>query len=165
MGLKALPRAGWVRAGVQQPESVAAHSWGVGWLVLVLCPEGVNRERALAMAVVHDLPEIIAGDITPHDGVSGEDKHAREASALAMLTGDLPAGDEVRTLWNEYEAGATPEARFVKACDKLDMALQASVYAADQGVDTAEFVTSALEKLPEGLLSDLAGQGFHSRPF
>ena len=45
LALKELPRAGWVRERVQQPESVAAHSWGVAWLVLVLCPEHINREQ------------------------------------------------------------------------------------------------------------------------
>ena len=38
LGLKALDRTGWVRRGVQSAESVAAHSWGVAWLVLALCP-------------------------------------------------------------------------------------------------------------------------------
>ena len=69
LALKALPRAGWVRAGVRHPESVAAHSWGVAWLVLVLCPPALDRGRALAIAVAHDLPEVTVGDITPHDGV------------------------------------------------------------------------------------------------
>ncbi|MFT5458801.1 MAG: putative hydrolase of HD superfamily, partial [Myxococcota bacterium] len=58
MALKALRRAGWVRAGVTSPESVAAHSWGVAWLVLVLLPRELNRERALTYALLHDLPEV-----------------------------------------------------------------------------------------------------------
>ena len=67
LGLKALPRTGWERKGVPAPESVAAHSWGVSWLVLVLLPPSLDLRRALTYAVLHDLPEVRAGDWTPHD--------------------------------------------------------------------------------------------------
>lgn len=30
------------------------------------------------MALAHDLAEAVVGDITPHDGVSREEKHRRE---------------------------------------------------------------------------------------
>ena len=156
LALKDLPRAGWVRAGVEQPESVAAHSWGVAWLVLVLCPEGVDRGRALAIAVAHDLAEVRCGDITPHDGVPADEKSAREETAMEGLAADLPNGAELLELWREYENGTTPEGRFVKACDKLDMALQAQSYSAEQGLDLEEFVESALGRLPEGVLRELA---------
>ncbi len=156
LALKDLPRAGWVRAGVDQPESVAAHSWGVAWLVLVLCPEGVDRGRALAIAVAHDLAEVRCGDITPHDGVPAAEKQAREQTAMEALAADLPNGDEILALWREYEDGDTAEGRFVKACDKLDMALQAQSYSAAQGLDLEEFVESALGRLGEGVLKELA---------
>jgi putative hydrolase of HD superfamily len=133
LALKALPRAGWLRAGVQKPESVAAHSWGVAWLVANLCPAELNREKALMIALVHDLAEVRVGDITPH-------------------VQPMPNATELRQAFADY--GSTPEGRFVKACDKLDMALQAHVYAAD-GVDTDEFIASALGRL-QGQLADLA---------
>jgi len=153
LALKALPRAGWIRAGVAQPESVAAHAWGVSWLVLVLCPDGVDRGRALAIAVAHDIAEVRCGDITPHDGVSAEEKQAKEEAAMEGLASGLPQGSDVVDLWREYEAGESAEARFVKACDKLDMALQAQRYSAEQGLDLTEFIDSALSKLGD---SDLA---------
>jgi putative hydrolase of HD superfamily len=154
--LKEVARAGWVRVGVAQPESVAAHSWGVAWLVMVLCPDGLDRGRALEIALVHDLPEVRAGDITPHDGVSAEEKAGLERDGLRGIVDGLPRASVVTERWLEYERAQSAEARFVKACDKLDMALQAARYAA-QGEDTREFVDSALKKLPEGLLRDLAG--------
>lgn len=144
--LKDVPREGWRRVGVAKPESVAAHSWGVAWLVLLLCPSELDRERAMAMALVHDLAEARVGDITPHDGVTAEDKSRREREALVELLGPLPHRDDLIALWEAYEAGADPEAQLVKACDKLDMALQAQRYAAE-GVDTAEFIASALKRL------------------
>lgn len=156
LALKDLPRAGWLRVGVERPESVAAHSWGVAWLVLALCPPGLDRGRALAIAVVHDLAEVRVGDITPHDGIDRAEKARREAAAFDALVAALPGAADLQGLRAEYEATSSPEGRFVKACDKLDMALQAAVYA-DGGAPTAEFVESALSKLTDPELRTLAG--------
>ena len=152
--LKDLPRSGWVRAGVENPESVAAHSWGVAWLVLVLCPGRLDRGRALALAVVHDLAEVVVGDLTPHDDVSAEEKQLREGEALVRLA----PNPEISVLFGEYQADETPEARFVKACDKLDMALQATFYGREQGLDLREFVESALGRLTDPDMRALAGE-------
>lgn len=150
--LKAVDRRGWVRAGVARPESVAAHSWGVATLVLVLChedvvegpsPNSIDVGRALAYAVVHDLPEAWVGDVTPHDGVSPEDKHRREQDAMDALGARIPRGAALRALWTAYEAQADPEARLVRQLDRLDMALQAVVYADAGAVGMAEFLRSA----------------------
>ena len=138
LALKALDRAGWLRAGVDRPESVAAHSWGVAWLALVLCPDDLDRERVLAYAIVHDLPEVRVGDITPADGVPAGEKAAREHAAMRELGRDLP---HVRDLWEAYERQADPEARFVRQLDRLDMALQAVAYSG--AAPTVEFFDSA----------------------
>ncbi len=143
VGLKALPRAGWVRRGLPAVESVAGHAWGVSWLVLALLPEELDRERALTYAVLHDLPEVRAGDVTPHDGVDPRDKAAAEARALEALTAPLARGPDLRAAWHAYEAQADPEARFVRECDRLDMALQAVAYARTHRVDLTEFLDSA----------------------
>jgi putative hydrolase of HD superfamily len=150
--LKELARTGWVRAGVPAPETVAAHSWGVAWLALVLCPPGLDRGRVLAMAVLHDLGEVRTGDLTPTDGVPAEEKSAREARALAGLLAPLGNNAEMLALWREFEARSTPEARFVRACDKLDMALQARRYEALTGLDLREFLDSALRELEDETL-------------
>ena len=156
LALKALPRAGWVRAGVVAPESVAAHSWGVAYLALALCPPGLDLGRVLSIAVIHDLAEVSTGDITPHDGVSRDEKARRESVALGRLLAPLAAADELLSLWRELEEGTSPEGRFVRACDKLDMALQARLYADSQGVDTRELVESALAELDDPGLRALA---------
>jgi 5'-deoxynucleotidase YfbR-like HD superfamily hydrolase/tRNA A-37 threonylcarbamoyl transferase component Bud32 len=152
LSLKEVARAGWVRAGIPEPESVAAHSWGVAWLVLALCPAKLDRGRALAIAVIHDLAEVRTGDITPHDGVDADDKRQRERSALEAIVSPMPDRDELVALWRQYEDGSTPEGRFVKACDKLDMALQAERYQRTTGVDTSEFIASALRSLDDDAL-------------
>lgn len=156
LALKDLRRSGWVRIGVKEPESVAAHSWGVAWLVLVLCPETLDRGRAIEIAILHDLAETRVGDITPHDRVEGHRKRAMEAEAMQSLVRSLPRGEHLYALWREYEDSSTAEGRFVKACDKLDMALQAGHYA-DQGYETREFVESALDRLDDPTLRALLG--------
>jgi 5'-deoxynucleotidase YfbR-like HD superfamily hydrolase len=65
-------------------------------------------------------------------------------------------GDRLVALFEAYEAQGCPESRFVKACDRLDLALQAAAYA-DQGIDLSEFVASALDGLEEPTLRTLAG--------
>jgi 5'-deoxynucleotidase YfbR-like HD superfamily hydrolase len=70
---------------------------------------------------------------------------------------DALGGDEsLLELWLDYEEERTPEGRFVKACDKLDMALQASVYSENQGLDLSEFINSALDRLDDDVLCLLA---------
>lgn len=154
IGLKDLDRSGWVRRGVPGAESVAAHSWGVSWLVLALCPDDLDTERALIYAVLHDLPEVRVGDLTPHDGVSREDKAAREAAALDGLVSSLPV--RLRDAWHAYEAQADPESRFVRQLDRLDMAIQAVAYQ-QQGrlADASEFLDSAARVVDHPVLQDL----------
>lgn len=147
LALKALPRTGWVRKGIPEPESVAAHSWGVAWLVLALCPPGIDRGRALAIATVHDLAEVRVGDLTPHDPVSKTEKARRELAAYTAMIAPFPNATELLDLYVEYADESTPEGRFVKACDKLDMALQAQAYQGESGLDLSEFVASALGRL------------------
>jgi putative hydrolase of HD superfamily len=141
--LKSIDRAGWRRKGLERPESVAAHSWGISWLVLALLPDELNLARALAYAAVHDVPEVRVGDLTPHDGISPAEKRAREQVAMRDLCASLPRGARLESLFHAYEAQNDAEARFVRQLDRLDMALQAVIYAEADGHDLQEFVASA----------------------
>lgn len=139
--LKQTTRAGWVLRGIAQPESVAEHTYRVALLALVLGGKGepgLDRERCVAMALVHDLGESIVGDITPYDGVAPEEKRRREREAMARLA-ELAGDPGVLALWEEYDAGATPEARWVKELDKLETVVQAAEYQAEHAVDLGEF--------------------------
>ena len=155
--LKDVARAGWVRSEVKNPESVAAHSWGVAWLAVTLCPEGLDVGISATIAILHDVAEIRVGDITPVDGINPADKREMEEKSTRDILESLGADKKLFELWLDYEDGRTPEGRFVKACDKLDMALQATLYSENQGLDLSDFIDSALEHLDEGELRDLAG--------
>ena len=141
--LKDVERAGWLRVGIEAPESVAAHSWGVAFLVLALLPEDHDLERALSYAVLHDLAEVRVGDITPQDEVSRADKIQREQRAMDQLLAGWSRGGRLKARWERYEAQQDSEARFVRQLDRLDMALQAVAYAERDHLDLAEFLRSA----------------------
>lgn len=153
--LKAIPRAGWVRVGVPNPESVAAHSWGVSWLVLMLLPPGLDRERALTYAVLHDLAEVWVGDLTPYDGVSSAEKRTREHDAMVALCARLADGVQLLAAWEAYEAQQDEEARFVRQLDRLDMALQAVAYGRQGSKNLEPFFDSAARVIEAPVLVDL----------
>tara|TARA_B100000900_G_scaffold296550_1_gene255133 strand:+ start:6831 stop:7295 length:465 start_codon:yes stop_codon:yes gene_type:complete len=135
LGLKDVLRQGWVNAGVESPESVAAHSWGMAIFALKLCPPELNLQRVLTLCLVHDLPEVVVGDLTPHDDCSTKAKDER--AAMGQLA------PEWVPLLDEYESQSTPEAVFVRSLDKLDMALQAEIYMGRSELDLSQFIESA----------------------
>jgi len=151
--LKQVRRAGWVRCGVPDAESVAGHCWGISWLILLFLPSDLNREKALTYAALHDLAEVRVGDITPHDGVAPARKKALEDAALRELLAEAPAG--VRDAALNYQRGDDPEAQFVKQLDRLDMAIQATVYAEQTGKNLREFMDSARRELKSPVLIDV----------
>lgn len=128
--LKDERRTGWQLRGIEDPETVAGHSWGVSLLCLAYGDRaGIDTDRALALAVVHDLAEAETGDVAtradPDDqSVSAAEKDTREREAIGSLAEPLA----FLPLWEEYEARESPEARFVKDMDLIDMCLQALVY-------------------------------------
>ena len=162
--LKRIHRRGWLARGLpaERGESVADHVFGVAVLALLLGPgrPALDPGRLLRLALVHDLGESGAGDLIPSDGVPPAEKTARERAALAALAADLTGGAELLADWEDYEAGASPEARFVRQLDRLEMALQAVAYARTEGLPPGEFLASAGRAVddPElrGFLDELA---------
>jgi putative hydrolase of HD superfamily len=105
------------------------------------------------MALLHDLGEVYAGDIIPGDGVSNEEKHQREAEAVRHILSRLPDGQRHIDLWDEFEAGISAEARFVRQIDRLEMGLQAAVYQRQGLFDGNEFFISARQALSDPRLA------------
>jgi putative hydrolases of HD superfamily len=112
----------------------------------------------LRIALLHDFGEIYAGDITPEAGVSPAEKEARERQAVQQVLGRLPRSQKYLALWEEYEAGSTPEARFVKQVDRLEMALQADVYEHQGHTRLDAFFDSARKGLSDPRLIELMEQ-------
>ncbi len=130
--MKNLPRTGWRLAGIKDCESVADHSFRAALIALLLGDliEGVDRDRLLRMAVLHDLPEATVTDL-PLRAVQSMGRDVKRKAEQDAWTRLLPEGgvlDEWRALWEEFEGGLTVEARLVRVADKLEMLLQAYEY-------------------------------------
>ncbi|KAG9450021.1 hypothetical protein H6P81_009986 [Aristolochia fimbriata] len=144
--LKTTKRKGWVNHGIKGAESIADHMYRMSLMALIAGDlPGVNRERCIKIAIVHDIAEAIVGDITPSDGVPKEKKSRMEQAALnemcEVLGGGLRA-EEIQELWAEYENNSSIEASLVKDFDKVEMILQALEYEADHGKVLDEFFIS-----------------------
>ena len=131
--LKALPRSGWMMRGIAQPESVAAHSYGVAFLSLLLADAvdaPLNRANLLTTALLHDLPESHITDIprTAMRFIAPSAKRTAEVDALEDLLKHAPSGEAYRELWLDFEDRRTPEGRLVRDADRLEVMLQAHVY-------------------------------------
>jgi putative hydrolase of HD superfamily len=105
-------------------ENDAEHSWHLAVMAVLLAeymPEPVDLLKVVKMVLLHDLVEIDAGDAFCYDPAAGEGKEERERSAAERLYNLLPRdqGQELRALWEEFEARSTPEARFAACLDRL----------------------------------------------
>lgn len=129
--LKNTARTGWVQRGVPEVESVAAHSYGVTFITLILAhnlDEPVDLERALTMAILHDLPEALTSDIPSPAWrfLPVGSKYAAEKRAISSILGNTDWG--LMGQWEELQRAESSEAKLVHDADMLDRYLQAVRY-------------------------------------
>ena len=121
--LKLVLRRTMVTGGTRH-ENSAEHSWHLALAAMTLAEhagDGVELTRVIRMVIVHDLVEIDAGDTFAYDATANLGRVEREKLAADRLFGMLPGeqGAELRSLWDEFEEGRTPTARFAIALDRL----------------------------------------------
>lgn len=154
--LKKLERSGWVIRGIKNPETIADHTFRMTIMAWILGEKGrFNLKKVLKIALIHDLCEVYAGDMTPYDGIIPEneeerqamlkkiprfpkaikekrikEKHEKEKAGLKKLLTYLPekTQKEIMSLWLEYENGTTREGRFIRQVDRVENLLQALEY-------------------------------------
>lgn len=157
--LKSTPRKGWLLIEVEQPGTIADHSFRVAVMAWILGEKrkaNLNLEKILKLALIHDFCEVYAEDRTPYYEkltVNKEKwpelfdrwprsskpekkrrilkKHRIEINSLKQLTSKLPQdlGKEVIDLQLDYIKGVSREARFVKQINRAETLLQALEYA------------------------------------
>jgi len=130
-GLKTELRNSWLSDDRQ--ESVAEHSWRMSIIAMAIASStklNLDMAKVLKMAAIHDIAEIEAGDVPTiyHmvDEAVAAKKEADEKSAIDNIhraTADT-TGEEIYSLWNEFEAQTTNEAKFVKIIDKFEAITQ-----------------------------------------
>ena len=109
--------------GFGRYENSAEHSWHVCLLALMLkdyAHESVNIDRVIRMLLIHDVGEIDAGDTIVYAS-ENSDVTDRERAGIKRIFNMLPAQQtqEYETLWEEFEAGESPDAVFAKAIDRV----------------------------------------------
>ena len=111
-------------SGNGRRENDAEHAWHMAMMVYLL-KEYANEEfdvaKAMMMALIHDIVEIDAGDTYAYDPKGLETQKEREEQAAERIFGLLPDDqeEELKSLFEEFEASQTPEARFVRAMDNF----------------------------------------------
>lgn len=118
-------------------QTVSEHSWMLSLMAVIFADRMQNRidlERALKLCVIHDLPEAKTGDTPLHAQEQSQDlrngKYQSEKIAMESFRRILgnSIGQEILDLWVEFEEGKTPEARFVRKLDKLEVRMQAFLF-------------------------------------
>ena len=160
--LKHLPRTGWLRHQIENPEPVAAHSWQMAMMAMqlsgTLIEEPYDFNKLIKMCLCHDFGESIIGDITPSDK-RYQDKAIAEQKAVNYLAEccDMP---EVMLLFEEYEKNETKEAKLAHDFDLLDIYAQSVDYETKYpDKDLSEFRQTTINKLQtplgKAILKDL----------
>lgn len=106
----------------KRKENDAEHSWHLALMAVLLkeySNEDVDLSKVIPMVLVHDLVEIDAGDTYAYDEAGAATKEAREQKAAERIFGMLPGdqGQMLKSLWEEFEAYETPEAKFAHMLD------------------------------------------------
>jgi putative hydrolase of HD superfamily len=105
-------------------ENSAEHSWHLAMYALILSDlsnEEIDINRVIRMLLIHDIVEIDAGDHPIHESTHNGNQEALEQEAARRIFGLLPEGQgkELIELWQEFEAGASNDATFAKALDRM----------------------------------------------
>lgn len=148
--LKNIYRQGWlkVRIGLEHKdkcESIADHSFSVALLALTIIEKNkleLDTFKCIKMAIIHELGEIYAGDFTPYDNITKEEKHIKEKEAILQVLSTLDKDNDFLELWEEFEKAETEEAKFIKNVDQLEFLLQACAYGYD-----AQYFERSLSKI------------------
>jgi putative hydrolase of HD superfamily len=109
--------------GLERYENSAEHSWQIAMLAASLAHHAetaVDLNRVIRMLLVHDIGEIDTGDTMVYVEQGWEARKAAELAAVKRIFGLLPEqqGAPFLALWQEFERGETPEARFANAMDR-----------------------------------------------
>lgn len=137
--LKNVIRSGWKewKVNKERVESVAEHIYGVQMLALAMYSEykyNIDIRKVIYMLAIHELGEIVIGDITPFE-ISSNDKKLIEHQAIHNLLKNLLSGKEIEDLFLEFDSRITDEAKFAYQCDRLECDLQCKLYDEDKCVD------------------------------
>lgn len=113
--------------------------------------QSINIEHVITLLSIHEEGETRIGDIVPYDGITPEEKAKMEREAVVSIFENLRIGKWLISLFDEFEAKETPEAKFAYYCDKLDFDLRMHEYSSDGrcSINTATYERVSLPSVQE----------------
>ena len=141
--LSDITRSGYAFLG-SGDESIAEHSFTTAFICFAMArlEPDLDRERLISMALVHDIPEARIGDF---NYVQKKYATADEERAVADMTRNLPFGDEIRSLIQEFNGKKTREAQLANDADQLSFILELKKLK-DNGAKPPEYWIPTVEK-------------------
>ena len=120
---KFIKRQTYLSDGIHK-ENDAEHAWHMAVMAILLgeyANEGIDILKTVTMLLIHDLVEIDAGDTYAYDEEAKKTQGQREKAAADRIFGLLPEdqGNYMRGIWEEFEEGETPEAKFAHTMDNI----------------------------------------------
>lgn len=173
---KRIPRTGWGMHGIENPESVAEHTYSLSFLTLQLAPllsehlnYPLNINKLVKMAILHDMGEIETGDIVVSHGsiIDLQKRGAKEKlekEGIKRLFKETDKTNFSVNLFSEMLERESLEANIFWQLDKLDMAIQALDYEIIHKEDLSEFFENAKANITDELLIQLLNEILSRRP-
>jgi len=123
--LKTVIRSNLKREEAVQTESVAEHIYTMMVLAdYFSCVEEfinpLNMTRVYELITWHDIDEIETGDVVGYHKTNTDRKLEEKARETVIAKAPTILQDGIKIALLEYKAQETPEAKFVKAIDKID---------------------------------------------
>lgn len=169
-GSKKLKRTGWKMEKINNPESIAEHSFQLSIIAMVFADHfGLDTERLIKMAIVHDLGELVTGDIVWTRGKIW-DIEKRKAKEISELLGiikifkTIDKANEFKKIFEEMMERKTPEAIIFWQLDKVEMAIQALEYEKETGKNLEEFFVSSDLQIQSPFLRKIFKEVLKQRP-
>ncbi len=130
--LKNVIRTGWKDWHVNRErlESVAEHVYSAQMLAIAMYSEfkyDVDIYKVIFMLAVHELEEILIGDLTQFQ-ISREEKAKIGHEAIEKVLSSLANKEDVKKIILEFDERKTKEAEFAYHIDKLEADLQCRLY-------------------------------------
>jgi putative hydrolase of HD superfamily len=156
--LSRIRRAGWIMAGVTEPETVSDHCFETAILAVLLSKHidaKLDMRKVLLMALFHEIGEVRLTDLPRRASayVKAFKRKAEHEAAIDVLDG---IDDEILTLLKEAEEKQTPEAKLFEAAEELQIIFKSLVYAKENRGDMTEYRRDVAKYDPEGF--DIADQ-------
>lgn len=132
--LKETIRTGWDNNHwniIGNRETIAEHVVGTIGLVIAFDMYNdldIDINKVITMLSIHEVGEILIGDITPFDNVTKEEKMKIEHTAMQKVLESLDKKEELFNLLLEFDKQETNDAKFARYCDKLEADIQSKVY-------------------------------------